>query len=226
MKISRPSPSLVVSIIALVVACAGTATAAGVFISKSSQIKNNVITSSKIKNGTITSSDIKDGTISTKDLRKSASSKLGASSVEGAASGLTATEAVRKTGPNKQKPGQALVATLPQLAPGTYLLLAKSTISTDVSNMGLLFELLKPDKTINAECILAAGGDQDNGRSGIASPGSQSSPSTVNLQMTRTIDTPTDVTLTCNVNDVNWQASDTSIIAIKVGSSSRTDVVS
>jgi hypothetical protein len=223
MKISRPSPSLVVSIIALVVACAGTATAAGVLITKSTQIKNNVITGSKIKSGSITSSDIKDGTISSKDLRKS--TKVGASSVSGGSGTVSASEAVRKVGPTKQKAGQALVATLPQLAPGTYVLLAKSTISTDVSNMGLLFELLKPDKTINAECILAAGGDQDNGRSGIASPGSQSSPSTVNLQMTRTIDAPTDVTLTCNVNDVNWQASDTSIIAIKVGSSTRTDVV-
>jgi hypothetical protein len=223
MKISRPSPSLVVSIIALVVACAGTATAAGVLITKSSQIKSNVITGAKIKSGSVTSSDIKDGTITSKDLRKG--TKLGASSV-GGSSDVVATEAVRKVGPTKQKPGQALVATMSQLAPGTYVLLAKSTISTDVANMGLLFELLKPDKTINAECILAAGGDQDNGRAGIASPGSQSSPSTVNLQMTRTIDTPTDVTLTCNVNDVNWQASDTSIIAIKVGGSSRTDVVS
>jgi hypothetical protein len=223
MKISRPSPSLVVSIAALVVACAGTATAAGVLITNSSQVKVGAINGSDIKNRSLTGIDIADGTISARQLKKSVGSSLSASSV-GSATGLTATEAVRKAGPENQAPGQHVVATLAQLQPGSYLILGKSTVSTDVSNQGLLYELLKPAKTINSECVLASGGDQDNGRAGIASPGSQSSPATINVQMTRTIDKPTDVTLTCSANDVNWRASDTSIVAVKLTSSTRSDV--
>lgn len=224
MKISRPSPSLIVSIVALVVATAGTATAASVLITNSAQVKTGAINGSDIKNRSLSGIDIADGAISARQLKKSVASSLSASSVGGAAGGLTAQEAVRKAGPENQAPGQHIVATLAQLQPGSYLILGKSTVSTDVSNQGLLYELLKPAKTINSECVLASGGDQDNGRSGIASPGSQSSPATINVQMTRTIDKPTDVTLTCSVNDVNWRASDTSIVAVKLSSSTRSDV--
>jgi hypothetical protein len=50
----RPSPALIVAVVALVAALTGTATAASVLITKSSQIKNGVITGKKLKKGTIT----------------------------------------------------------------------------------------------------------------------------------------------------------------------------
>jgi hypothetical protein len=48
--VSRPSPALVVSIIALVLACAGTATAAGVLIKSSKQVAKGSINSSDLAN--------------------------------------------------------------------------------------------------------------------------------------------------------------------------------
>ena len=107
------------------------------------------------------------------------------------------------------------------LQPGTYLILAKTTISPIAQSQGL-GELLNPDKTSSAQCVLAAGGDQDNARTAIASPGTFI-PSTLNNQMTRTIDAPVDVTYTCDVTNLKWKASDSSIIALRLEGSSRTD---
>jgi hypothetical protein len=222
MRGKRPSPALVVSIIALVVACAGTATAAGVIITRSSQIKNGAVTGADIRNRSIHGGDIAKGTIRASNLAKSARSSVSASSVGSAGDGATAIEAVRKVGPADVPGGQSLVATLPKLAPGTYAILAKTTITADTVNLGL-GELFRADKTGNAECVLDAGGDQDNARQTVASPGSLS-PSTVNLQMTRTLGQASDITLTCSVNDYKWKATDTSILAIKLASSSRTEV--
>ena len=58
MKLRRPSPALVISIAALVAACAGSAVAA------------TVITSAQIKNETIQNQDIKKGTIQSGRLSK------------------------------------------------------------------------------------------------------------------------------------------------------------
>jgi hypothetical protein len=53
----RPSGAMVVAIVAIVIATAGSATAAG------------LITSAKIKNNTVTGADIRDGTVASKDVR-------------------------------------------------------------------------------------------------------------------------------------------------------------
>ncbi len=50
----RPSPAMIVAVVALLAALTGTATAASVLITKSSQIKNGVITGKKLKKHTIT----------------------------------------------------------------------------------------------------------------------------------------------------------------------------
>jgi hypothetical protein len=205
MKISRPSPALIVSIVAVVIACAGTATAASVLIKNSSQVKTGAI------NGT----DIKDGSVQKKDLAASVTSAL-------TSQGFTATEASRRAGPSETPAGQHDVATMSQLAPGTYALFAKTTISPSITSQGL-GELLRLTKTVSAECVLSAGGDEDHARQAIASPYS-TSPSTVNMQMTRTLDAPTDIKITCTVNDYKWSATDTSIIALKLSGSSRSDV--
>ena len=228
MKISRPSPALVVSIIALVVACTGTATAASVIIKSSAQVKAHSLQGSDIKNRSITglnvagdaitSPKIKDGSITSNDLSSGLKGSLGGV----AGGGITGTEAVRKQGPQNQSAGAHQIATVSQLAPGTYALFAKTTITPNLGNDGL-GELLRQSKTVNAECVLEAGGDQDNARQTVASPGSVS-PSTVNLQLTRTLSAPTDVKVSCTVNDYTWSATDTSIIALKLSGTTRQDV--
>lgn len=226
MKSHRPSPSLVVSIIALVVALGGTATAATVIIKNSSQIRTGAVNSGDIKNGSVSGVDIRSGAIGDRQLKNNAvtSDKLSSSlrnTLRGStANGFTAQEVVRKAGPDNQAPGQRVVATLSQLQPGTYMLTAKTTLSPQITDQGL-GELLRQTKTGEGHCQLDAAGDVDDSRTTILSPYSQH-PSTVNLQMTRTIDTPVDIKLVCDSN-VQWKATDTSIIALKLQGSSRSD---
>ena len=57
----------------------------------------------------------------------------------------------------------------------------------------------------------------------IIGPGSQN-PATLNLQTTRTLDGPGKATLSCKAApDAHWQGGNASIIALKVGSSTRTE---
>jgi hypothetical protein len=65
----RPSPSMVVAVIAVFLSVAGSAAAAKVITGKS--IKNNTITSSDIKNNSIKSGDVKNGSLVKKDFKKS-----------------------------------------------------------------------------------------------------------------------------------------------------------
>ena len=64
----RPSLALVVALLALVVACSGTAVAA-VSLAKNSvgtpQLKRNSVTAAKVKNGTLTPKDFKPGSLTT-----------------------------------------------------------------------------------------------------------------------------------------------------------------
>ncbi len=222
MKISRPSPALIVSMVALVVALGGTATAASVLIKNSSQIKAGAVSGSDIANNAISSAKIKNGSILTGDLSSGLQKQLKKSGPAPAGGSFTATEAIRKVGPTKIGAGQHDIATLVQLPPGTYALFAKTIVTAEVGNLGL-GELLRQNKTVSAQCSLTAGGDQDNASQQVAGPYSQA-PATMNMQLTRTIDTPTDIKVTCTVNDYPWNASDTSIVALKLSGSSRTDV--
>ena len=215
MKISRPSPALVVSIVALIVACAGTATAASLLVTNSSQVKAGSINGSDIANRSLSGLDLKDGTITSRQLKASVTASL-----RGA--GLDALEAARRTGPNTPTAGQvATVATLQQLAPGTYALFAKTTLSALSGTQGLLGETLQ-QRQGGGHCVFDVGGEIDDARAQISAPG-ENQPGTLNLQMTRTIGAPTDAVLKCDAN-VPWKATDTSIIAIKLTGSNRTDV--
>lgn len=70
-SLHRPSPAMIVAILALAVALGGTAVA-GVKLSKNSvktkTIKNNAVTTGKIKDGAVTSPKIGDGQVGTADL--------------------------------------------------------------------------------------------------------------------------------------------------------------
>lgn len=99
MKLRRPSPALVISCIALVVACTGTAYAATI-ITSSAQIKNGAVTGADIRKGTIRSTDIAEGTILQNRLSKGVVRKL-----NGAAGGpSTAYHTIRRAGPEGHRP--------------------------------------------------------------------------------------------------------------------------
>lgn len=224
-----PSPSMVVACVALFVALGGTGIAATVLVRSPSQLKNGVVTSPKIRNATITSADVRDGALKGVDLRDGTVGldKLapdarqtlgGARTAE-----FTAQEIVRREGPNVTQAGaEADVLTLPALAPGTYLITAKTVIESTRPNQGLLDEALKDPKTYGATCRLIAGGDEDVSLAPVSSPYTLT-PNTLNLQLTRTVDSPIDVRLSCATSGTTWRAASSSIVALKLTGSSRRD---
>jgi hypothetical protein len=67
-RLGRPSPALIVSIVALVVALTGTAVAAGVLITRASQLGRNVVTTRAIKDGALTGRKIAQHAITRRNL--------------------------------------------------------------------------------------------------------------------------------------------------------------
>lgn len=217
MQSHRPSPALVVSIIALVVALGGTAVATQrLLITSTSQIKDGAITGKDIRKGTITRS------LLSKRLAKSGG--LTGSSVGDVtpATGTTAFEAHRQAGPALTNGGKATVATL-DLAPGVYAVFSKVNLAPNVTDAGLLNTLLKSNKTILGSCTLDVAGTGDYSAGALVSPGSQNT-LTLSTQVTRTLDQAAPATVTCEAEDAPWRAADASIIAIKLDSSTRSEV--
>lgn len=228
MKFRLPSPSMVVACVALIVALGGSAVAAKYVISSSSQIRNGVITGADVKNNALSGIDIKNGsvkgadlapgTVSTTQLRSDVRSALAKPAV------TSATEVVRATGPQvtAKSGGSATVATLKGLAPGAYLITAKSVIAAVTNGQSGLLDALLQSSTHDVKCSLDAGGNSDDAMGTIITPGS-SSTTTLNLQLTRTLASPADVVLRCE-SDVPWSAGGTSIVASAVGATTRTSV--
>jgi uncharacterized protein YcfJ len=67
-RLGRPSPALIVSIVALVVASTGTAVAARVLITSASQLGRNVVTTRVIKDGALTGRKIAKRAITRRNL--------------------------------------------------------------------------------------------------------------------------------------------------------------
>lgn len=70
-RFSRPSPAMVVALLALVFAMAGTGFAASSVINSSSQIKDGVITGADVKNSSLTGSDVKNKSLTADDFKGS-----------------------------------------------------------------------------------------------------------------------------------------------------------
>ncbi|MCW2968036.1 MAG: hypothetical protein JWM71_1808 [Solirubrobacteraceae bacterium] len=215
----RPSPALVISIVALIVALSGTAVAAShLLITSSSQVKNRSLTGLDIRKGSITGTEIKKGSLSASVLKKGVS---GSSVSGGSASGVQALEAFRKTGPVAANGGKLTVATL-SLQPGAYVIMAKEVMTADLSDPNLINTVFKDNKTVIADCSLDVGGDGDFASGTIQSPGSDA-PVSLNMQVTRTLGAATTATLTCETGaNLPWHGGDASIIAVPVASISRT----
>lgn len=208
---SKPSPALVISIIALVVALGGTAVAAKILITSSSQIKNGAVTGSDLRKGTVTKSRLSSGV----------QSLLGGGGTSAGPNGTQAIEAHRLNGPDVPKGGSAQVLEL-ALSPGVYAVFGKADMTAFIDDQGLLDTLTKDNKTVGGACTLDVNGTGDYSVEPIVSPGS-ANPVALNMQLTRSLDVPSKATLTCQADNVHWAASNASIIALKVGSTSRTE---
>lgn len=217
--VRRPSPALVVSIIALVVACTGTAVAAGVLIKRSSQLGKGVVVSKAIKDGTITGKDVKSGAIGNVQLHNGSvdASKL-SKAVKFAANTdkPVSYEAFNPDGPTVPKTATMKIATLAGLPPGPYLIIAKTVVG----------RLAPPGafEKINSSvgCTLDAAGDTDRASGPTSSTGSNNQ-TTLEMQITRNFASTADVTLMCS-SDADWHAGSTSIIAVALANASRRKV--
>jgi hypothetical protein len=217
---------MVVAVIALVVATAGTATAARQIITSSSQLRNGTVTGPKIKarsvsnirlaNRAVSRSKIRDNAVGPDQLNSTVRRRLGV-----APEGVGAREAIRKSGPeNNAAITPVRVASL-DIPPGAYVITAKTIMSPIAQEGNLLSESLDQNRTVSGHCRLDAAGDADDARAPIETPGTQT-PTTLNMQLTRSIASAGTVTLTCDANKT-WRASDTSIVALPVPSVTRTE---
>jgi hypothetical protein len=208
MKLRRPSPALVISIAALVAACAGSAVAA------------TAITSSQIKNETIQNVDIKKGTIQSGRLSKGVQNLLNRKSAS-APVGRIAYEQVRKAGPEGQPPNQMLRVTSVTVPAGAYVVTANTIMTAFTGTSNILESLVGSNGSQGGTCILNVGGVETSSLQTIAINDRQT-PATLGMQMTRTVGAPTEIVLKCAAA-IPWRASDTSIIATRVDSITETD---
>jgi hypothetical protein len=211
MKLRRPSPALVISFIALVVACTGTAIAATV-ITSSSQIKNGAVQSADIKDGSVQGRDIKDGTVT--------ANKLKTPPAAGGAS--TAYQALRKSGPEAQPANQLIrVATLTVPA-GAYAVSAETVMTALPGPQNPIQALIQDNIAIGGRCILNTAGEATESLQNVVINQRQT-PATFAMQTTRTVAGPSDFTLDCTAG-MPWRLSETSIIATKASDIALTNI--
>jgi len=221
MRKFKPSPSMAVAITALVVASTGTGLAAsGVLIKRSSQIGKGVIKGRNIAADTIAASNLQ---AKVRSLLGGVSGKGLSSPPPTSTSGLPkATEVFRTSGPLGNAAGATTkVLTLKGLAAGTYMLIGKAELSstTKPGNGLLIGEAMSG----GGMCTLDAVGDADVGAAPIQTPFSNT-PATLTMFLTRTIAGPTDITISCTSTNVGWSANNSSITAIQLASSTKTQV--
>lgn len=219
MKLRPPSPALTVSFVALGVALGGTATAATLI--GTGQLRNNAVTSAKIKDGTVQGKDIKKGTVAVSDLSKGTLKRIDKTGGGGAASTATALEAVRKSGPLAQPANQVVKVASLSLPAGSYVVTAKTTLSGFTPEANALGNLLNQQTSLGGNCRLDVGGDVDQA-DGTVIVNQRPTPTSLIMQMTRTVGATTNADLLCAAGSA-WSAANTSIIATKVAGVSRLD---
>ena len=215
MKLRRPSPALVISCIALIVAGSGTAFAATI-IKSSSQVKNNTLLSADIKDGSIRGRDIKNGSITANKLSKGASRVTG-SSVGGGSAG--AHQVVRKSGPENQPAGVGITVATLSVPAGAYVVTA-STVMTALP--GPQNPLLPERSSPEGQCRLDLAGEATVSFQNVLVE-SKTAPATLYMQGTRTVGGPSEFVLTCGAGSP-FRLSETSIIATRVSDIAATSI--
>ncbi|MDX6681156.1 MAG: hypothetical protein QOG94_1195 [Solirubrobacteraceae bacterium] len=207
MKHRRPSPALVISIAALVAACAGSAVAA------------TVITSKQIQNGTIQNVDIRDATIRSGKLSKGVQNLIN-KKAPAPATGKIAYEQVRKAGPENQPANVFQRVTSLKVPAGAYVVTANTIMTAFTGETNILEALLGSNGSVGGTCILDVGGVTASSLQTIAINDRQT-PATLGMQLTRTLGADTEIILRC-AGGIAWRASESTIIATKVDSVTQT----
>jgi hypothetical protein len=223
---------MVVALTALVIACAGTATAATVLIHSSSQIANGVITGSNIHANTITGKQIASGAVGAAQLANGSvgTSKLSAGALKtlGSGGGKTSTavgsalEWDRQNGPQNvaaNQPSQRVI-TANSIPPGVYAIFADANLS-DTNPPGSLFDFVP---TADAQCSISADADVAYGSSVIGGSFFAGS-GNVTMQITHTFSGTGTITMDC-ASPAAWNASGSSIIVIRLSSAPKMAVSS
>lgn len=155
------------------------------------------ITGKNIKNNTVTSADIKNYSLRAKDLKKGLLQSSNATPLNSAAF-----QASRDAGPSGVAPSQnyTSVAAL-NVAPGAYVIFAKIDLQSDQQD--------------SSRCRLTAEASIDESNRGLRANGTGEAH---NLQLAHTFTQAGPVALSCRTSSGSWSASDTKILAIKVGS--------
>jgi hypothetical protein len=200
---------MAVALIALFVALGGTAVAAKVLITSSSQIEDGAIKRRDLAKNVVNSSRVQDNSLDLDDLSNSTRGAI--------ESGTQALEVFRAAGPENVGANQkATVATLRDIPPGAYAIFAKSVLTAPSQDGGIL----DPGVSIGGHCVLDAGGDTDESRALLGTPGANN-PGGVSMQITRNYSDTGIAKVVCDVANAPWRASNTSIIALRVGASPR-----
>jgi plastocyanin len=156
-----------------------------------------VITGKNIKNNSVTSKDIKNYSLQAKDLKKGLLASAAAAPLTSAAF-----QASRDAGPSGVAPSQSYTAVASlSVAPGSYVVFAKADMQSDQQD--------------SSRCRLSAEAALDESNRGLRANGTGEAH---NLQLAHTFTQPGAVTLSCRTSSGNWSASDTKLLAIKVGS--------
>jgi hypothetical protein len=221
MKLRRPSPALVISITALVVACGGTAYAATI-ITSSSQIKNGVVQSADIKNGSVQNVDIRKSTITETRLSEGLLKRIGPGYKPPNTDSI-AYEARRSSGPENMPPNVGIKVASLQVPAGAYLVTAKTVMTALPDPQDPIEALFQANAVQGGRCILDAAGDTDQALQNLLIIQRQA-PATLNMQVTRTVGAPSEFTLECaTAGNFGFRLSETSIIAVKLPSVVRSD---
>jgi hypothetical protein len=231
----RPSPAVVISLIALFVALGGTSFAAVTLVAK------NSVGSPQVINGSLQTVDLsKKAKKALKGSRGArgpagqtgAAGPTGATGATGAAGAAGTPGAPGATGPIGPSNGFTVfrdagvgltstattVATMTNVAAGSYVIFAKTYI--DTSPIG--------DPVGYTTCTLAAEGDSDRSSANMGGQSQQVSRAALAMQVSHVFAATGSITVSCITNPVttNVTANWTKITAIKVGSVTNTAVTS
>jgi hypothetical protein len=226
----RCTPSLVVALVAVVLAATGSATAAGLFTGKN--IKNSSLTGLDVKNSSLTGSDVKNGSLGTSDLSAAARTALkgatgatgqpgakgdkGDPGVQGPIGPSNVFEAKRASAGAFADNSIQTIATLNGVPAGSYLVSVK---------LGAFLSSAGSPATGVCSLVAGASGTMDTQDLFIGSEGGTHA---VALAGTRTLTDASSFQVRCqvNTNAVNWNTGDIKIEAIQVGSVTSATVTS